>query len=92
MLRAALLVSILCAVSARGRSGAEEPPLPQAVGCGDCRVTFMKCMVAGKDLPPDERKEHNERCAAVAASCYRGCKDAPVSDPRPPLARVSRLH
>ncbi|HEY4013935.1 MAG TPA: hypothetical protein VGM06_11400 [Polyangiaceae bacterium] len=48
---------------------------PHAAGCGDCRVTFMKCLVAGKDLPADARRKHNEQCSAAAGSCYKGCTD-----------------
>jgi hypothetical protein len=75
MLRAALCASVLCLFSARGGGAPHESLPPQAVGCGDCRVTFMKCLVAGKDLPPDARKEHNERCAAAAGGCYKHCGD-----------------
>jgi hypothetical protein len=86
MYRFALALSVLCLLAA---SSEAAPPLgtrppsggsdgtgqPRAAGCGDCRVTFMKCLVAGKDLPADARREHNERCSAAAGRCYKACTD-----------------
>jgi hypothetical protein len=85
MFRVALHVSVFCLLVMRGDAGppgalplassTREPPQPHAAGCGGCRVTFMKCLVAGKDLPPDARKRYNERCSAAAGECYKGCSD-----------------
>jgi hypothetical protein len=67
---AAVLTALGLALAPRGPS--QQPP--PSGRCGDCRVAFMKCMVAGKDLPPDQRKEHNAHCGEVAGDCYKACE------------------
>lgn len=69
MLRLAVLLALLPIALQPGPGDAR----PEGPSCGECRVTFMKCLVAGKTLPTDERKAHNLRCAEAAAECYKGC-------------------